>query len=270
MRYMTLIALATLIIGVPNFVKGIEMKDGDQLAILTGQSFEIWSWSPSGYTRLITDELAKAGIRKSPWIFLENQKTAQILERIDNDVISKKPFCVIIIPGTADYNALAEKNVSDSFKKNLTETVAKLKAANIKTAIATSYASNSNLKFSANPNVAEHNDFIRALAKEHGLTLIDFVKTMDDEAQKKNVPFDGSPAAKCLVNQMFSAEVLLSLGFDEKEVILCRQPWSDKPGAIQLMPSVSVNTFEKLKAGAKASSKDVPTYMTEVLRKNLK
>ncbi len=248
---------------------GIAVKNGDKVAILTGQSFEVWSWSPSGYARLLTDELTKAGVKEFPLLFVENQKTEQMLANIDKDVISKKPVYALIIPGTADYNPWAEKNVPESFKKNITEIVEKLKAANIKTVIATSYAVNSNLQFPANPNVAEHNAFVRALAKEQGLTLIDFVKSVDDEAQKKNVPFDGSPAAKCLVNQMFTAELLLSLGFDEKKVALCRQAWLDKPGAIQLMPSVSVNTYEKLRAAAKASGKDVGVYMTEVLRETL-
>jgi hypothetical protein len=93
---------------------------------------------------------------------------------------------------------------------------------------------------------------------------------MDEEVQKKNIPFDGNPVAKCLVNQMFAAEVLRSLGFGEKEVALCRQAWLDKPGAIQFMPSVSVNTYEKLKTAAKSSGNDVGVYMTEVLEKSLK
>ncbi|MFA6293623.1 MAG: hypothetical protein WC637_17685, partial [Victivallales bacterium] len=163
MRYLKAITLAALLTCVPFFAKGIEIKDGDQMAILTGQPFDIWNWSPSGYMRLLTDEIAKAGIKKFNWILLENQKTAQMLERIDNDVIAKMPVCVLIVPGTSDYNPWAEKKVPESFSKNLSETIGKLKAANIRTVIATSYAVNSNIQLSLNQNVAEHNDAIRAL-----------------------------------------------------------------------------------------------------------
>jgi len=268
MRFLKMFALAALLTGVPFLAKGIEMKDGDQIAILSGQNFEIHSWSISGYMRLLNNELARAGIRKSPWIFLESKKTEQMRECLDNDVIAKKPFYVLIIPGAADYNPWSEKTVSESFTKNLAEIIRKLKAANIKTAIATSYAVNSTLPLSLNQNVAAHNDAIRALAKEQGLQLIDFAKVVDDE--KKIVRFDGSPAAKCLVNQMFAAEVLRLIGFSDKEVSACREAWLDMPGAIRFMPSVSVNTYEKLKAAAKASGKDVGIHMSEVLRNSMK
>ena len=253
---------------VPFLAKGIELKDGDKMAILTGQSFEIWNWSPSGYMRLLTDELARAGVRTAPWICLEGQTTAQMLARLDHDVIAEKPRCALIIPGTADYNPFTGKAVPEAFNQNLAAIVGKLHEANIKTVIATSYAVNSNLQFTANPNVADHNDAIRELAKEHGLSLLDFVKVMDDE---RNTGFrDGSPVAKSLVNQMFAAEVLRFLGYGENEVSNCRKAWLDAPGAIQFMPSVSVNTYEKLKAAAKAAGKDAGRFMTEVLREKIK
>jgi hypothetical protein len=264
MRFVITVSLAALLLAAPAFAAGLELKDGDQIALLSGQSFDIWNWSPSGYLRLLTDELAKSGIKKQPWTPLEGQKTAQMLERLDADVVAKKPVFALIIPGTADYNPFAERKVVATFTNNLEAILVKLQAAGIKTVLVTSYASNSNLAFSPNPNVAEHNEAIRVLAKAHGLPLIDFVKVVDHE--KPLVPLDGSLAAKSVVNQMFAGEVLRALGYGDNEVDACRQAWLDKPGAIQFMPSVSVNTYAKLKAAAKAAGKDVGSYMTEVLR----
>ena len=268
MHSLKLMTLIALFLATSSFSAGLELKDGDKIAILTGQSFDIWNWSPSGYMRLLTDELAKAGVKKELWIPLEGQKTAQMIERVDADVIAKKPVYVLIIPGTADYNPFAERTVPAAFTNNLEAVLDKLQAAGIKTVLVTSFASNSNLAFSPNANVAEHNEAIRALARAHGLPLIDFVKIMDSE--KGPIPFDGSLAAKSLVNQMFAGEVLRALGYGDKEIAVCRQAWLDKPGAIQFMPSVSVNTYAKLKSAASASGKDVGSYMTEVLREHAK
>ena len=266
MQFLKTFALAALFIGASSFAMGMEIRDGDQIAVLSGQGFP-YAWSPSGYLRLLTDELAKAGVKKAPWIFLDGQKTGQMLERLDGDVIAKKPVLALIIPGAADYNSQAQKTVDAPFTKNLEAVIAKLQEAHIRTILVTSYAQNNNLALPGNVNVGEHNDAIRALAKEHGLTLIDFVTVVDSE--KKLVPFDGSPAAKALEGQMFAGEVLRALGYSDQEIAACRNAWLDTPGAIQFPPSVSVNTYEKLKAAAKASGVEVGPYMTEILRKGL-
>jgi len=261
------LALIALLIGIPFFAKAIDVKCGDKLAILSGQSFDCWSWSPSGYLHLMAGELIKSGLTAEPSIVFEGQNTEQMLACVD-DVIAKKPGYALLIPGTADYNPWRDKSVSESFTKNLAAVIGKLKEANIKLVLATSYASNSNLALTFNSNIGEHNDAIRALAKEYGLASIDFVTVVDRE--KKAVPFDGSLVAKALVNQMFAAEVLRSMGFGDKEVAAFRAEWLDAPGAVQFKPSVSVNTYDKLKTAAKVAGKDVGTFMTEVLREKIR
>ena len=89
------------------------------------------------------------------------------------------------------------------------------------------------------------------------------------DAAPKVIPLDGSLAAKALVHQMFAAKVLRTLGYGDREVAACRKAWLDTPGAIEFMPSVSNNTYAKLKAAAKAAGKDVSAYMTDVLHQNL-
>ena len=89
------------------------------------------------------------------------------------------------------------------------------------------------------------------------------------DGEPKIVPFDGNLAAKALVHQMFAAEVLRTLGYGEKEIADCRKAWLDTPGAIEFMPSVSNNTYAKLKAAAKASGKEVTDYMNELVHQKL-
>ena len=45
------IALAALLAGVPLLSNGMDLKDGDKIAIVSGQSFETYTWGPSGYMR---------------------------------------------------------------------------------------------------------------------------------------------------------------------------------------------------------------------------
>ena len=241
----------------------VAIKDGDKIAVLSGQSFETYGWGPAGYMHLLADELGKAGAKNALTICLDGQTTGQLLERLEREVIANKPVYALLIPGTRDYNPFAQKAVDAAFTSNLQAIIDKLQAAHIKTVLVTSYASNSNLAFSPNQNVGEHNDAIRALAKEHGLTLIDFVKVVD--AEPKIVPFDGSLTAKAVVHQMLAGEVLRTLGVGDPQVAACRKAWLDTPGAIQLPPSVSVNTYAKFKAAAQASGKDLDSYMTAVL-----
>ena len=258
-------AIAALFIGMPLLAEALELKNGDKIAVLTGQKFETYGWAPSGYLRLITDELAKFGIKNALPICIDG-KTEMMLALIDNDVIAKKPAYVLIIPGNADYNVFEHRPMDPAFNLNLETIIGKLQSAKIKTVLVTSYFTASNPANPLNGSVAEHNEAIRALARSHGVPLIDFVKVVD--AEKKVLPFDGSLAAKAVVHQMFAGEVLRTLGYTDQEITARRQAWLDIPGAIQFPPSISVNTYEKLKVAAKAAGKDVNVYLTEILHKS--
>lgn len=268
MQIMKTLARAAWFLGMAGLAQGMDIKDGDQIAVLSGQSFETYCWSPSGYMRLLADALARQGVRNPMTIFLEGQTTGQMLARLDGEVIANKPVYALVIPGTRDYNPFAQKSVDAAFTANLTAIIGKLQAAHIKTVLVTSYASNSNLAFAPNQHVGEHNAAIRALAQEHGLTLIDLVKVVD--AAPMVVPRDGSLAAKAVVHQLLAGEVLRTLGVSEAQVAACRMAWLDTPGAIQLPPSVSVNTYAQLKASAQARGQDIASFMTEALKDRCK
>ena len=257
------LVLGAWLVGAPMFGHAMDLKDGDKIAVLSGQNFEIWSCGSNGYIRLLLNELAKSGVKQSPVVLLEGQTTGQMLARLDSEVIAKRPVVAVIIPGNADYNAWTEKTVSESFANNLKAIVVKLKAAKIKTVFVTSHVSNSDLASALNPNAAGHNEAIRSLAKEQGLLLIDFVKVVDKE--EKIVPFDRSLMARAVVNQMLTGEIMRVIGYSDREIAACRQAWS-----LELTPSVSNNTYARLKAAAKSSGKDVDAYITEVLHNSVK
>ena len=267
-HFLKILTVAALTTAAPFAAHGLDIQDGEKVAFITGQAFDMWNWAPSGYLRLLTDELATSGIKKEPWVVLENVKTEQMLQRVDEVVIAKAPRYAIIVPGSVDYNPWAVREVAESFVENLKGVVEKLQAANIKPILVTAYPVASNRALASNENVAAHNEAIRALAQEKDIPLIDFTQVVDDA--EKMVPFDGNPVAKCLVNQLFAAEVLRVLGYDNNAVAACRAAWLDKPGTIELMPSVSVNTYEKLKAAAKTSGQSVDAQMAAVLGEGVK
>jgi len=233
-HYFKMVALGALISLVPSLSRAMNIENGETISVLDGARLEFWEWEPSGFCRLVTDELAKCGIKKNPFgVGLDRVKTAEMLARLDS-VIEASPAYAILMPMCADYNPWTEPHPSESYTKNLGEIMTKLKAANIKTIIVTSYAQNSNSEFSPNNNTADYNEVIRGLAQEHGATLIDLTEILDKA--EKPVPLDGSPAAKALVNQIFAGEVLRVLGFSDQEVADCRKAWLDTPGLVMLPP----------------------------------
>jgi lysophospholipase L1-like esterase len=261
------LSLSVLLLASGLTTPALDLKPTDKVAVLSGQSFEGWSWAPSGYLRLVSDELTKAGLNSQPSIDFENIKTSEMVQHIDADVIAKAPAYVLLIPGMADYNPWTQAAVDDSYKANLETVIGKLQAANIKTVLVVAYASNSNLAFATNKNIGPHNDVVRALAQEHNLPLIDLMQLIDNAP--KTVPFDGNPVAKCLVHQILAAEILKTMGETDAEVAALKQAWFDKPGAVQIKPCLSINQYEKIKAAAKAAGKDPADLMAEILHKSV-
>jgi lysophospholipase L1-like esterase len=238
------------------------LQPSDKIAILSGQVFEAWGWAPSGYIRLITDELEKTGMKRPVSINLERKTTGQMLAGLDTDVIAKKPAFVLLIPGNRDYNVYTQSFVDESFTKNLAAIIEKLQAAEIPMVLVTSHAKNSEPAALLNENATEHNEAIRTLAATNQIPLIDLVKVVNEADEI--IPLDGSLAAKSLINQMFAAEILHALDMSDEAITAARQAWLDLPG-IQFAPSISVNSYEKLKVGAKASGQDPDDYITELL-----
>ena len=229
-----MVALGALIQLVPSVSRAISIENGDTISVLTGGRLEYWEWEPSGFCSLVADELAQCGIKKGPFgIGLDRVKTADMLARLDS-VIEASPAYAILIPSCADYNPYTEPHPSESYTNNLREIMAKLKAANIKTIIVTSYPRNSDSEFPPNHNSAEYNEAIRGMAQEYGATLIDLTKILDEA--EKPVPLDGSFAAMALVNQIFAGEVLRVLGYSDQEVAARRKAWLDKPGLVTTPP----------------------------------
>ena len=224
--------LVALLIGVSYPCKAIDIQDGDKLAIIGGHNrMEIWDWEPSGYSRLLTNELANVGVKKFPLVLAPGRTTEQMLANLQSDVIEQRPILAVIIPANADYNCYTTKTPNESYYANLKTIVEQLKAESIKPVLVTSYALNSDRNFSPNQSTAQFNEVIRTLAQELNVKLIDFTNVVDQEQTSVNL--DGSYASKALVNQMFAGEVLRVLGYSDQEVAACRQAWLDKPGLIE-------------------------------------
>jgi lysophospholipase L1-like esterase len=243
----------------------ITMKDGDKIAILSGQRFRNYAWGPSGHLRLLIDELSALGVRRSPLINLDGLTSAKMLARLDPDVIAKKPVHVLIIPGTADYKVATTAQMPAKSRENLSAIIEKLKAAGIASTLMTSYAVNGNASYGSNANSAGHNDAIRELARTHHIGLLDFAKAVDEARQTSPVPFDGNPIANCMVSQVLTGEILQLVGYPRENIPRRRKAWMDIPSVISFKPLVSVNTYTALQAAAKADGHPVEEQMKRIL-----
>ena len=267
MNHNKLLLVGLLVITHSFYTGAAEIQNGDQIAILSGQSLRNYAWSASGHLKLVVDELKQSGVTQFPLINLEQKTTQQMLDCLDQEVIAKKPLHVLIIPGTKDYNTWRESKMPENTRQNLNTILTKLKQAGIPTSIMTSYAMSCDLSFGPNQHAEGQNAAIRELAQKFDVPLIDFIQLIDDAAKNSSVAFDGNPVAKCLVSQLLASQILMIAGFSEEKISERRQLWADLPGAITFMPLVSVNTYAALKSTAKKSGIDVTEQMAIVLKK---
>ena len=222
-----------------NSTDAVNLNDGDKIAVCGGwiEGMNPWSAMPgafewTGYKGLAGLALRECGIRNAPFVGgLDRVKTDAIAAGIDNVIADAPAYVVLANLGTGGQNAFTEPHPNEAYIKNIGAILAKLKAAKIRTIIATSH-----IKYTdpagcsgANNNMAEYNDVIREAAQKYEATLIDFTKILDET--EKTIPMDASPEAAAWVNQMFAGELLRVLGYSDKDVAACRKAWTVKGGS---------------------------------------
>ena len=217
----------------------VNLNDGDKIALCgywvegLPPLFAPGYGGTPGYAGLVGVELRNRGIRNSPMVDgLDRMKTEAMLAGLDNVIAAAPAYVVLANLGADGQNIYTTPHPPEAYIKNVGEILAKLKAAKIKTIIATSYAKYSDKTGAMdgpNKNIAEYNDVIREAAQKYGATLIDFTKILDES--EKTIPMDASPEAAAWVNQLFAGELLRVLGYSDKDVDACRKAWQVKGGS---------------------------------------
>jgi len=249
----------------------IVVKSGEKIGFL-GDSITAQGWeNPAGYVRLVIAGLAANGVNAEPiHAGIGGHKSNDMLERLERDVLSKKPQWMTLSCGVNDVwhgvkgvpldDAQAAATVYEkrnpkepekgTYKKNITEIVEKAQAAGAKVMILTATVIREEPNNEENHKLAAYNEFLRGLAKEKHLALAD----LNDDFQKR-IKAENKPGQKVLTvdgvhmttagNNLRATGILRAFGLNESEIKKAQESW----------PPLEVAAQEAAKQAAEAKAR---------------
>jgi lysophospholipase L1-like esterase len=249
----------------------IAVKSGDSIAFMgdsiTEQAWDSanghWGWnSPVGHIHLIMDALEANGIKATAIpAGRSGHKSNDMLERLQRDVLDKKPTWLTLSCGVNDVAMLFDGGggvALPTFKTNITAIVEQAQAAGIKVMILTVtpiYEEQPTNKH--NLAVVGYNDFLRALVREKHCLLADL--SADMQARRAElVKATGNPGRQVTADgvhlntegsMVTATGILRAFGFTSAQLRRAREAWMEISGAV-ILPgppqSVSMRQFEQL------------------------
>lgn len=231
-----------------------------------------------GYVNLVISGLQANGINavKIP-AGISGNKSNQMLERLQRDVISKKPDFMTLSCGVNDVWHGKRGIPLPEYKKNITELIDKAQAAGIKVCILTATMITENPASSWNVKLADYNRFLRQLAKEKGCQLVDLNENMQKGIagfKAKYPKFKGNLYTTDGVhmnpygNAMMAEGILRGFGLNDAQIAKARAAWARQisdVGRIQL----SAQTVAKLAELAATKGMTIQEYIADMANSQL-
>jgi len=273
-----IIAIACcLAVALPAAAQNIAVKSGEAIAFM-GDSITAGGWSqPLGYVRLVVAGLKANGVEATVIpAGTSGHKSNQMLERLDRDIIAKKPQWMTLSCGVNDVWHGARGVSLEDYKTNITQIVDKAQAANIKVMLLTSTMIMEDANNELNQKLAPYNDFLRELAKEKGLLLADLNADMraarlasGETDPKKNVLTGDGVHMNAAGNQMMATGVLRAFGFNQAQLKTAREAWLDVPSSspVNAKIALTLRQYEQLQKAAKAQDRPLDDLVNEHLQK---
>jgi lysophospholipase L1-like esterase len=216
----------------------IPIKTGDKVAFLGDSITQAGQSSPGGYVQLVGSGLAANRVKiEIIGAGISGHKSNQMLERLDRDVLSKKPQWLTLSCGVNDVWH-GDKGVSlEDYKKNITAIVDQAQAAGVKVMILTSTMIKEDPTSAENQKLVSYNEFLRALAKEKKCLLADLNAEMQATIAEsaKTRPSNGNYLTSDGVHMLFpgnlmmASGVLKGLGLDANELAKAKAAWLNVP-----------------------------------------
>lgn len=245
----------------------IPVKAGDKVAFLGDSITQQGNGGPGGYVQLVGSGLAANGVKiEIIGAGISGHKSNQMLERLDRDVLSKKPQWMTLSCGVNDVWHGANGVPLEDYKKNITAIVDQAQAAGVKVMILTSTMIREDAATPENQKLAAYNDFLRALAVEKKCMLADLNADMQATlaAAAKAGPVKGNILTSDGVhmaypgNEMMAAGVLKGFGLDAAELSKAKDAWLDIPGTSNVVAKMNLTRrqmlqLEKLAAARKTT-----------------
>ena len=246
----------------------IPVKSGEKIAFLGDSITQQGNGGPGGYVQLVGSGLAANGVKvEIIGAGISGHKSNQMLERLDRDVLSKKPQWMTLSCGVNDVWHGANGVPLEDYKKNITAIVDQAQAAGVKVVILTSTMIREDQATAENQKLVPYNEFLRALATEKKCLLADLNADMQAaiaEAAKAG-PVKGNVLTSDGVhmaypgNEMMASGVLKGFGLDAAELSKAKEAWLDLPGTSNVAAKMALTRrqmqqLEKLAAARKTTA----------------
>jgi lysophospholipase L1-like esterase len=232
------------------------VKAGEKIAFM-GDSITAGGVRKNGYVTFVMDALNQEGLNLTHVpAGKSGHKSNDMLARLDEDVISKKPQWMTLSCGVNDVwhfklrlGKRTFKGVPlEAYKGNIRAIIEKAQAADIKVLILTSTMIGEDPERELNKNLIPYNDFLREIAAEKNCLLADLSKDM--HVALENIPdvegkarMFGEPNYQrnirnklttdgchmnTLGNAMMAKGVLRAFGLSEEKIAAAEKSWLEK------------------------------------------
>jgi lysophospholipase L1-like esterase len=251
----------------------ILVKKGESVAFLGDSITQAGAGSSGGYVRLVASGLAAQGVEITVIpAGISGHKSNQMLERLEKDVLSKKPTWMTLSCGVNDVMH-GEKGVSlEDYKKNITEILDRCQQAGVKVVLLTATQIGLPLTKPVNVKLADYNAFLRETAKARGLPLADLNAAMAAEqaalekAGIQRVLTTDGVHMNLYGNLMMAKGVLSAFGLDEQQLAAANAKWTEVADLYQGVAKIklSLNELAALETYAASQKKSVDALISDL------
>ena len=277
MKYTSILATLTLSIACVLHAE-IPVKSGDKVAFLGDSITQGGQSSPGGYVQLVGSGLAANGVKiEIIGAGISGHKSNQMLERLERDVLSKKPQWMTLSCGVNDVWHGAKGVTIEDYKKNITAIIDQAQAAGVKVMILTSTMIKEDQATAENQKLVGYNDCLRALAVEKKCLLADLNADMQAaiaEAVKSRpgkgnyLTSDGVHMA-AVGNVMMATGVLKGFGLTASELTKANEAWLEIPNTSNVAAKMGITQrqAQQLEKVAAARNTTVDKLISEEFTK---
>lgn len=190
----------------------IAVKSGQKIAFM-GDSITQAGVGPKGYVTLVMRGLEASSVTATSIpAGISGHKSNDMLGRLDNDVLSKKPDWMTLSCGVNDVWHGANGVPLDQYEQNITQIVEKCQATGVKVMILTSTMIGEDQPNPNNQKLVAYNDFLRALAKDHKCLLADLNADMQAAIAKAGPDKKGNLLTGDGVHMNPAGDVMMATG----------------------------------------------------------
>lgn len=270
-------ACAAFLLSISPFLQAEPLvKSGQTIAFLGDSITQQGAGSPTGYVRLVETGLKANDLPvKVIGAGISGHKSNQMLDRLQRDVLDKKPDWMTLSCGVNDVWH-GDKGVPlEDYKKNITAIVDRCTQAGVRVVILTATP----IKEEENDNnrkLADYNAFLKELAAERKLPLADLNAAMWAELKTPTQP---RPAGDYLTSDgvhmnpfgdiVMATGVLEAFGLDAAQLQKARAAWETLPASVKASGQVSLADYRKLAAEAAKQKISVGALISKILSEAL-